>query len=455
MKRRAILTRWAVAVRPNPPDAPYHFAKNTPAGGIRRPHPAMSFLISAPASGSGKTTITLGLLRAFAADGMAIRGAKSGPDYIDPRFHEAACGQPCLNLDAWAMTPERIKALAGGATPLIIEGAMGLFDGAPPDSKGASADLAHILDLPVILVIDAARMAGSVAPLAKGFITHDPRIRVAGVILNNVGSPRHETMLRRALGDIAVFGAVPRAGGINQPSRHLGLVQAQERPDLDAFLDGAAERVRRHCDIPALSAMLAPTPDATAGRIPPPAQSIAIARDAAFAFAYPHHLADWQAAGATLSFFSPLADEPAPAADLIYLPGGYPELHASRLSGNARFLDSLRSTDALIYGECGGYMTLGRTLTDAEGVTHPMAGLLALDTSFAQRKLHLGYRNLSATSGPFAGNWKGHEFHYATTLRAEGTALFEATDAEGATLPPMGLINGRVSGSFAHLIDRA
>jgi cobyrinic acid a,c-diamide synthase len=415
----------------------------------------MSFLISAPASGSGKTTITLGLLRAFAKQKTPVRGAKSGPDYIDPRFHEAACGQPCLNLDAWAMTPDRIRALAGGATPLIIEGAMGLFDGAPPDGKGASADLARILDLPVILVIDAARMAGSVAPLAKGFMTHDPRLRVAGVILNNVGSPRHEAMLRRALADVRIFGAVPRSAGISQPSRHLGLVQAQERPDLEGFLDAAADLVRAHCDLAGLAEMLAPLAVATAKRVPPPAQNIAIAQDAAFAFSYPHLLGDWQAAGATLSFFSPLADDPAPQSDLIYLPGGYPELHAGRLAANARFMDSLRASEALIYGECGGYMTLGEALTDAEGVTHQMAGLLPLETSFAQRRLHLGYRHLSAAAGLFQGDWKGHEFHYATTLRAEGKPLFVSADAEGNLLPPMGLIKGRVSGSFAHLIDRA
>ncbi len=415
----------------------------------------MSFLISAPASGSGKTTITLGLLRALRQRGVALRGAKSGPDYIDPRFHEAACGQPCVNLDAWAMSPDRIRALAGSTTPLIIEGAMGLFDGAPPDGKGSSADLARILDIPVVLVIDAARMAGSVAPLVKGFITHDSRIHVSGVILNNIGSPRHEAMLRRALADVRIFGAVPRSAGISQPSRHLGLVQAQERPDLDAFLDAAAALVQAHCDMAGLAELVAPLATTTAKRIPPPAQNIAIAQDAAFAFAYPHLLADWRAAGAALSFFSPVADEPAPTADLIYLPGGYPELHAGRLAANPRFLDSLRTSDALIYGECGGYMTLGEALTDAEGITHQMAGLLPLETSFARRKLHLGYRNLSTARGPFAGDWKGHEFHYATTIRAEGTPLFSATDAEGTALPQMGLIKGRVSGSFAHLIDIA
>ena len=175
----------------------------------------MSFLIAAPASGSGKTTLTLGILRALTQDGQLLRGAKSGPDYIDPRFHAAACGQPCLNLDAWAMSEDRIKALAQG-TPLIIEGAMGLFDGAPPNGKGACADLARILGIPVILVVDASRMAQSIAPIVKGFAAHDPTIRIAGVILNKVGSVRHETMLQTALEPtgIPVIGAIPRVSDI-------------------------------------------------------------------------------------------------------------------------------------------------------------------------------------------------------------------------------------------------
>ena len=414
----------------------------------------MSVLIAAPASGSGKTTLTLGLLRALRRD-IGVRGAKSGPDYIDPRFHEAACGHTCLNLDAWAMAPARIKALAAGTTPLIIEGAMGLFDGAPPDAKGACADLARILDLPVILVIDAGKMAGSVAALAQGFINYDPGITIAGVILNNVGSARHEAMLRRALGGITVFGAIPRTPTLTHPSRHLGLVQAQERTDLDSYLDQTADIVTRHIDLAAIKSLLVPVaPAPAAKRIAPPAQSIAIAQDAAFAFSYPHVLQDWRAAGAALTFFSPLADEAPQDADLIYLPGGYPELYAGKLAANADFLQGLRTSAAQIYGECGGYMTLGETLTDAAGVTHRMAGLLPLQTSFAKRKLHLGYRHLHATSGPFQGRWSGHEFHYASTIKAQGQPLFEAADAEGTTLPAMGLIQNNASGSFAHIIDR-
>ncbi len=428
-------------------------------------------ILSAPSSGSGKTTITLGLLRALYRRGTSVKGAKSGPDYIDPRFHEAACHAPCLNLDAWAMPPDRLRSLACTDDLLLIEGAMGLFDGAPPDGKGSSADLARILALPVILIIDTGRMAQSVAPIAAGFARHDPEVRVAGVILNNVGSPRHETMLRRALAstDLPVLGAVPRQTKLRHPSRHLGLIQAQERPDLDAFLDTAAEIVEQAVDLDRLIALAAPLPPRlppSAGHtspppvqppVQPPAQRIAVARDAAFAFAYPHMLDDWHRAGAEITPFSPLADDPVPKADLIFLPGGYPELYAAQLSANQTFLQGLRdaakTTD--IYGECGGYMVLGEALTDAAGVTHAMAGLLHLHTSFASRKLHLGYRDLTPLGGPFTEAQKGHEFHYCTTVHAEGAPLYQAKDAEGTDLAPMGLRAARVCGSFAHVINPA
>ncbi|MEL7211997.1 MAG: cobyrinate a,c-diamide synthase [Pseudomonadota bacterium] len=417
------------------------------------------FIIAAPSSGSGKTTITLGILRALRNRGVPVRSAKSGPDYIDPRFHEVASGQTCVTLDAWAMTAARITALAAGDGPLLIEGAMGLFDGAPPDGKGATADLARLLGLPVVLVVDAARMAQSVAPLVAGFTQHDPQVQIAGVILNRVGSARHEAMLRRALAplNLPVLGAVPRDAALTHPSRHLGLVQAQERPDLDAFLESAATTMTQALDLDALNALEAPpltAPDAP--RLAPPGQRIAIAQDAAFAFAYPHILADWRAAGAEVIPFSPLADEAAPRADLIILPGGYPELHAGRIAGNLTFQNSIRNaaqaTD--IYGECGGYMVMGDGLIDADGTRHEMLGLLRLETSFATRKLHLGYRFLEASHGPFTGNWAAHEFHYATTLKADGPPLFQAQDAEGTNLPSMGLRNGRACGSFAHLIDQ-
>lgn len=423
-------------------------------------------ILAAPSSGAGKTTVTLALLRYLARSGIAVSGAKSGPDYIDPRFHEAACGRTCMNLDAWAMTPDHLRALAL-ATPdtelLLVEGAMGLFDGAPPDGRGAVADLARHLSLPVVLIVDAGRMAQSVAPLVAGFAAHDPAVQIKGVILNNVGSARHATMLRRALASLGlpVLAVMPRRADLAMPSRHLGLVQAGERADLDAFLDRAADALAEGVagdtpfDPAPLMALATPlSAPATAPRIAPPAQRIALAQDRAFAFAYPHLLADWRAMGAEVIPFSPLADDPVPQADLVYLPGGYPELHAGRIAGATQFLTSLRhhADTRPVYGECGGYMVLGQGLVDADGTRHQMAGLLGLETSFQTRKLHLGYRSVRAGSGPMAGAWAAHEFHYATTLTAKGQPLFTAQDAEGAELPAMGLISGHVSGSFAHLI---
>ncbi len=417
-------------------------------------------ILAAPSSGSGKTTVTLALLRLLARQGMAVRGAKSGPDYIDPRFHTAACGVECINLDAWAMRPERLRELASGDDLLVIEGAMGLFDGAPPDGRGAVADLARHLGLPVVLVVDAGRMAQSVVPLVSGFATHDSTVRVAGIILNNVGSDRHAAMLRRALAPLGlpVLAALRRAPALALPSRHLGLVQAGEREGLGAFLDQAADTLAESLDLNALLALAGPLPaSAAAPRLCPPAQVIAVARDEAFAFCYPHMLADWRASGAELRFFSPLANDPVPEAGFIFLPGGYPELHAGRIATAHRFLNGLRKAAQTteIYGECGGFMVLGDGLVDADGTRHAMVGLLRLETSFAARGLHLGYRSLTPLGGPFDVPLAGHEFHYATTLRAEGTPLFRATDAEGTALPDMGLREGSVSGSFAHVIDRA
>ncbi len=429
--------------------------------GGQTPGTPRGLILSAPASGSGKTTITLGILRALARRGFFVRSAKSGPDYIDPRFHAAASGRDCVNLDAWAMTPERLVSLAAGDGLLLIEGAMGLFDGAPPDGQGATADLARHLGLPVVLVLDCARQSQSIAALVRGFQTHRAEIRIVGLILNNVGSPRHEEMLRRALDEtgLPVIGALARDPGMAHPARHLGLVQAAEHADLERFLNRAGDHVATSLDLALLQSLATPlpvAPEADRPHLPPPAQRIAIASDQAFAFAYPHLLADWRKAGAVITFFSPLQNQAPPEADLILLPGGYPELHAGRIAAATTFINGLKkasySTD--IYGECGGYMVMGSGLIDAAGKHHEMAGLLALETSFAHPRLHLGYRRLRAEGGVFPGCYRGHEFHYATTLMARGEPLFQAFDAADTPLAPMGLIHGRCSGSFAHLIDR-
>lgn len=417
-------------------------------------------ILAAPASGAGKTTITLGLLRALRNRGHAIRSAKSGPDYIDPQFHAAATGQPCVNLDAWAMKPERLHSLAAGKADLIIEGAMGLFDGAP-DGTGSTADLAKILRLPVVLIVDAKAMSQSVAALVRGFAGHDPQVRLAGIILNRVGSDRHRAMLQNALAPLGlpVLGAVPTADSIARQSRHLGLVQAGEMPDLDGFLNAAADIMAQHIDIAALLGLMRPlapktqTPATTSIR----RHTIAVARDAAFSFIYPHQLSGWQAQGHDIRFFSPLADDPVPQTDRVFLPGGYPELHAARLAANQTFMQSLRNAAKIIeiYGECGGYMTLGEALIDADGTCHKMAGLLGLTTSFQTRKLHLGYRRLHGLGVQHPHSYTAHEFHYATTLDAQGAPLFAAEDATGSDLGKIGLCEGHVCGSFAHIIDEA
>ena len=424
-------------------------------------------VISAPASASGKTTVTLGLLAALRRRGLPVVSAKSGPDYIDPAFHRAATGAPCITLDAWSAEPDqlRARALRQRGSHLIVEGAMGLFDGAPepehPLGRGSTAELAAALGLPVVLVIDAARMGQGAAALAAGMAGFREDVHVAGVILNRIGSPRHERMVRGAVETVLpVLGVLPRRDDLALPSRHLGLVQAGERADLDAFLARAADWVAEGCD---LDAILADTAylhgDVTPPlHIEPLGQHISVARDTAFGFAYAHMLDDWRALGAGISFFSPLADQgPGLDSDAVFLPGGYPELHAGRLAAAEQFRAGMARAarrGALIYGECGGYMVLGEGLTDAEGERHRMLGLLPLETSFARPTRHLGYRSLTPLGGlPWHGVLRGHEFHYASTVRAEGDPLFLSHDAEGADLGEIGLRAGKVMGSFAHVIE--
>jgi len=417
-------------------------------------------ILAAPSSGAGKTTITLGVLRALKTAGHNIRSAKSGPDYIDPQFHSAATGQPCYNLDAWAMSPDRIASLASGEGDIIIEGAMGLFDGAPPNGRGSTAELARGLNLPVVLIVDAKAMSQSIAALVAGFVNHDPEVRIAGLILNRVGSARHGEMLKTALAPlgIPVLGMVPRSETLSRPSRHLGLVQAGEMPDLNRFLDAAADVMTRHIDLVKLAQIMQPlaVQPRAAGITARAPRRIALARDAAFSFVYPHHIADWVASGSTILPFSPLANDPVPPeAEEVFLPGGYPELYAATLAAAETFMQSLREAaqSIEIYGECGGYMTLGESLIDAEGTAHKMAGLLGLGTSFADRKLHLGYRRLTGLTHTHPDQYTAHEFHYATTVEAQGTPLFDAQDAQGTSLGAIGLVEGKVSGSFAHIID--
>lgn len=437
-------------------------------------------IVAAPASGSGKTTLTLALLRHLRNRGVRVASVKVGPDYIDPAFHHAASGRPCRNVDGWAMRPATLAAVladAGADAELVLcEGVMGLFDGAAVEGKdglaaGSTAELAARTAWPVVLVVDCRGMGTSVAALARGFAAFHPSVCVAGVVLNNVATPRHEELLRTAChkAGVSVFGALRRHGALERPSRHLGLVQAAEDAALDAFLETAAAVAGAQLDIAALLAAARPARPAVAraatAPVPPLGQRIAIAADIAFSFAYPTVLEGWRRAGAELAAFSPLADEaPDAAADAVYLPGGYPELHAGRLAGNARFLDGLRSAagrGAVLYGECGGYMVLGRGLEDAGGERHAMAGLLPLESSFRNPERHLGYRRATLAAacplGAAGETYRAHEFHYARVTGTEGptsSALFRVANAAGADCGVAGQRQERISGSFLHVIDR-
>ena len=431
---------------------------------------ASGVILAAPASGSGKTVLCAGLLAHFRKRGLAARAFKAGPDYIDPGFHRLATGHDCVNLDPWGMRPEtlsrRLAALCAGADLVVGEGAMGLFDGAR-DGTGSTADLAARLGLPVVLVVDSRGQGASVAALAEGFVNHRPDVTVAGIILNRVAGAVHEGLLRAALDarSVPVLGAVPRDETLSLPSRHLGLVQACESGR--HWLDAAASVVARSVDTDALEALACPlraTPTQTGAAIPPLGQRIAVARDEAFGFCYDALMEDWRAAGAAVMPFSPLADEaPDRSADAVYLPGGYPELHAGRIAGAQDFLGGLRDAaegGAAVFGECGGYMVLGTGLIDADGQRHAMAGLLPLETSFRERRLSLGYRHARlAATGPLGAagtSFRGHEFHYCRVVSEEtGRPLFETRDATGASLGHAGMTQGSVSGSFIHLIDRS
>ena len=435
--------------------------------------PPPGLMIAALRSGSGKTTLTLGLLRALRRAGVAVGSAKCGPDYIDPPFHQAASGRPSVNLDSWAMPASLLGELAAGVgidcDLVICEALMGLFDGVPgPVGRtGSSADVAAALGWPVLLVLDASGQSQSAAAVVKGCATYDPRINIAGVVLNRIGSPRHARLATEAIEGlgIPVVGALPRSDSIALPERHLGLVQAGETSDLDVRLDRIAAFVAEHTKIDVIRAMASRGHAAPVGgtgglAVQPPGQLIAVARDAAFSFLYPHLLQGWRAAGAELRFFSPLAnDGPDDDCDACWLPGGYPELHAGRLAASQRFFERVRQFAGTrpVHGECGGYMVLGTSLTDAGAVIHPMAGLVSVSTSFARRKLHLGYRNARLTNDGCLGvagtRLRGHEFHYASVETLGDDAPFAlVSDAYGAEPVPTGSRRGLVSGSFFHVI---
>ncbi|MBQ7694541.1 MAG: cobyrinate a,c-diamide synthase [Lentisphaeria bacterium] len=410
------------------------------------------FMIAGTGSGSGKTTLTLGLLRALRRRGLRPAPFKCGPDYIDPLFHRQAAGRVSRNLDTFFGSENVYAPHVREADVAVVEGVMGLFDGIFPGKlQGSCAEIARNLHLPVLLTVNARGISGSVAPLVKGFAEWEKDVRIAGVIADNVGSPRHAELLRDSLeaaGLPPLIGFLERNERWQLPERHLGLSLHELS---DAFLDSLAESLEKTLDFELLLSLTrAPRPESAPAPLPVPRLRLGVAMDEAFCFYYEANFDALRRAGVEIVPFSPLRDrELPPRLNGIYLGGGYPELFPEELGGNRVLRDALRefARSHLVYGECGGYLYLLEELASPDGRTFPGLGLLPGKAVMNTRIAALGYRSVE-------GNWgrlKGHEFHYAS-LAAEPPAphLWQATDARGRRFA-CGGSRGRVRGSFIHL----
>jgi cobyrinic acid a,c-diamide synthase len=425
--------------------------------------PKPQFLLAAPSSGSGKTTLTLGLLRALARRGLAVQPFKCGPDYLDTHHHSQAAGRPSLNLDLFMASPAHAQATYArythAADVAVVEGVMGLFDGADR-TQGSSAAVAELLDLPIILVINAKAMAYSVAPLLFGFKNFYPGIRLVGAIFNFVNTASHYQFLKEACADVGVeaLGYLPNNPNFAIPSRHLGLSIAAEVQQ-EAVVEALAELLPQTVDLDRLLALTSqaapawPAGPAAGGQLDsrPARPRIAVARDAAFTFTYFQNLQALAEVG-EVTCFSPLTDAALPpGTDLLYLPGGYPELFAETLSQNTAMRASIAAYCAdsgATYAECGGLMYLGQHIITAQGQAFEMVGALPCTTSMAEAKLTLGYRAVEWNGLSL----KGHEFHYSQ-LADYGLAAEPAriSSARGAAVPVQLYRRGNVLASYVHL----
>ena len=395
-------------------------------------------VIAGTHSGVGKTTLTAGLIAALSRRGLSVQPFKIGPDYIDPGYHTLAAGRPCRNLDTWMVPPDRVQALFAHATRQtdvsVVEGVMGIYDGSDYENEaGSTAQVAKLLNAPVILVLDCRSMARSAGALALGYQRFDPDLPLAGFIVNRVGSEKHGRGITRAVEratGLPVVGWLPRDAALEIPERHLGLIPTAEPGRWRDFIDAAAERVGRYLDLDRLLDIAQSAPPLVApdlstflpDRFAAMAQKsvIAVARDEAFSFTYQDNLELLEAAGATLAYFSPLHDSELPPDTMcVMLSGGFPELYAEGLAANEGMLQSLRRAhqwDMPIYAECGGLMYLTEKLVDLEGREHRMVGLLP-GRSVMTKKLTLGYRRARAAGDSWlfhAGETvRGHEFHFS------------------------------------------
>ncbi|RZT36264.1 cobyrinate a,c-diamide synthase [Cupriavidus agavae] len=431
-----------------PPSPPVH----TLVGDVPR---VPALFVAAPASGQGKTTVTAALARLHARQGRRVRVFKTGPDFLDPTLLAAASGAPVHNIDLW-MTGEadarvRLAAAARDADLILVEGVMGLHDGTP-----SGADVARLFDLPVLAVIQAGAMAQTFGAIAHGLASYGAPFRAMHVLANGVGTERHATMLRESLrGGIEWAGALARDAAASLPERHLGLFSADELPDLLTRLDRLADALaplpvgRLPDPVPICAAAAPSLPPLLAGR------RIAIARDDAFRFIYPANVDTLAALGADIAWFSPLRDTALPACDALWLPGGYPELHAATLAANQPMLQSLRDAHAAgvpMLAECGGMMALFDTLVDREGKAHPMAGLLPGTVTMQARLAAIGHQAvvLPWTGLPVEDNEiRGHTFHYSTTaseLAPAATATSPRPGGKGEAV----YRRGSLTASYVH-----
>ena len=416
-----------------------------------------AFVIAAPKSNSGKTVVTLGLIQALVKRGLSVQPFKCGPDYIDPMHHSQVARCPSYNLDAWMASKKHVLNLfsekASLAEVAVVEGVMGLFDGANKD-EGSSAALARLLNIPVVLVVDAASMAYSAAPLLFGFKNFDPSIRIAGVIFNRVGSASHYSFLQQAAEDVGVrsLGYLPKDDRLKMESRYLGLFLPSELGD-NHPVNVAAGLIEEHIKIDELlevcQTKISQKKQIEIRMIDRPFK-VAFDRDEAFNFSYQANIDRLNELG-DLHFFSPLHDDYLPEADLVWLPGGYPELSLSQLSQNKLMMQQIRQhaeSGKALLAECGGMMYLGNAITDQEGCEFPMIGLFDLHTSFQNMKLQLGYRQICTEFD----EWRGHEFHFSkmkSNEKHDKSLKVKSARDNDVSMPIYRKIN--VWGSYLHL----
>jgi len=433
-------------------------------------------VIAGTQSGVGKTTVALGLTAALKRRGFKVQTYKVGPDFLDPSYLTLASGRPCYNLDGWMAGEEYVKELfartARTADIAVIEGVMGLFDGADPSSReGSTSEIACWLDVPVLLVVNTHGLAGSIAACVAGYAGFEPRLRMAGVIANRCGSKRHASWLSASLHAASLpplIGAIPRDALPALQSRHLGLITADGRTVPQDMLEKLADAVERYIPLDGIVKAARSAP-AIAWTVPdeeprPQRHVIAVARDAAFHFYYQDLFDSLEGGGCAVRYFSPLADRALPEGiDALYFGGGYPEEHGRSLADNREMIDAVRlfaASGRPVYAECGGLMYLCRNLADPNGKKHEMAGVIPADTRMLARKKALGYVEVKLNTDSLWGREgvviRGHEFHYSELEESPASdpawrTAYSARKQRSVEMTEEGFQNGSILASYIHL----